>query len=68
MLWLLPLAPAVAWGPGDLPAAASPRCLSLHSPLRPSRRHFPRVMPLSKPGTPGLSCVHPWGSEGLVLP
>uniref|UniRef100_A0A8C8RGN7 KIF1A n=1 Tax=Pelusios castaneus TaxID=367368 RepID=A0A8C8RGN7_9SAUR len=23
--------------------------LSLHSPLRPSRRHFPRVMPLSKP-------------------
>lgn len=23
---------------------------SLYSPLRPSRRHFPRVMPLSKPG------------------
>ena len=24
-----------------------------HSPLRPSRRHFPRVMPLSKPGRRG---------------
>lgn len=31
---------------------ASRGCFFLHSPLRPSRRHFPRVMPLSKPGRP----------------
>ena len=28
-------------------------CFCPHSPLRPSRRHFPRVMPLSKPGRRG---------------
>lgn len=46
-----------------LPALGCPLCLGLTdtslglltlaflcSPLRPSRRHFPRVMPLSKPG------------------
>ena len=36
--------------PETPPAAASRRLFFLHSPLRPSRRHFPRVMPLSKPG------------------
>lgn len=35
------------------------RAGSLCSPLRPSRRHFPRVMPLSKPGR---------GSGLLLLP
>uniref|UniRef100_A0A2K5MVY8 plus-end-directed kinesin ATPase n=1 Tax=Cercocebus atys TaxID=9531 RepID=A0A2K5MVY8_CERAT len=31
-----------------------PLCKDVLSPLRPSRRHFPRVMPLSKPGRKGL--------------
>lgn len=39
---------------------------SLHSPLRPSRRHFPRVMPLSKPGRRGCP-RHPRGVRGPPL-
>uniref|UniRef100_A0A8U7NB11 plus-end-directed kinesin ATPase n=1 Tax=Corvus moneduloides TaxID=1196302 RepID=A0A8U7NB11_CORMO len=37
-----------------------PLCKDVLSPLRPSRRHFPRVMPLSKPGRePGLLFLCP---------
>lgn len=44
-----------AWGVGEIgwfrgPCGCFNRASSLCSPLRPSRRHLPRVMPLSKPG------------------
>uniref|UniRef100_A0A8B9R6N9 plus-end-directed kinesin ATPase n=1 Tax=Astyanax mexicanus TaxID=7994 RepID=A0A8B9R6N9_ASTMX len=35
-----------------------PLCKDLISPLRPSRRQFPRVMPLSKPGNPYLAGIN----------
>lgn len=57
----LPSPPAPsAQGPADAgPQVASRWHVCLHSPLRPSRRHFPRVMPLSKPGRRG-SGLCPW--------
>ncbi|MBW01374.1 Kinesin-like protein KIF1A, partial [Eschrichtius robustus] len=42
-----------------------PLCKDVLSPLRPSRRHFPRVMPLSKPGGPSKAERSP--GDGLVL-
>lgn len=56
LLQLRPLQTPACW-------VASRGCFFLHSPLRPSRRHFPRVMPLSKPGRPSCWESAPEGAS-----
>lgn len=69
----LPQLPAPAQAPADTiyPVASCWR-IFFRSPLRPSRRHFPRVMPLSKPGRWGCPMsthegVRSQSSDGSVL-
>uniref|UniRef100_A0A8B9CT42 plus-end-directed kinesin ATPase n=1 Tax=Anser brachyrhynchus TaxID=132585 RepID=A0A8B9CT42_9AVES len=48
-----------------------PLCKDVLSPLRPSRRHFPRVMPLSKPGPllrPAPCALLPWACRVGYIP
>uniref|UniRef100_A0A8B9R719 plus-end-directed kinesin ATPase n=1 Tax=Astyanax mexicanus TaxID=7994 RepID=A0A8B9R719_ASTMX len=45
-----------------------PLCKDLISPLRPSRRQFPRVMPLSKPGNPYLAGINDITQHFLLSP